>query len=151
MRIIFSTFVTQNYEQVTQKFDQNLLLALSPPFPRVQLIRYDGNRAGDEVHLDLHFLGYRFRWKSLITDYQESNKQLHFVDEGLQLPFPLKYWRHQHEVRRQQDGSLIIDNITYKTGLKVLDFLLYPLLFLQFRYRKPVYRQYFRAKDNESK
>jgi hypothetical protein len=64
MRIRITTLVTQNYRQVADRFDQNLFKALNPPFPPVKLLRFDGSRKGDEVHLQLNFLLFKQVWKS---------------------------------------------------------------------------------------
>jgi ligand-binding SRPBCC domain-containing protein len=143
MRIYITTAVKQPYREVAQKFDQTLFKALSPPFPKVQLLRYDGNQPGDEVHLRINFLFFSQTWKSRITENESRPGEMHFVDEGLQLPFFLRYWRHRHVIRQHGTGSLIIDDITFRGPGLLLSLLVYPVMYLQFVYRKPVYRRYF--------
>jgi ligand-binding SRPBCC domain-containing protein len=143
MRIYITTAVKPPYQEVAQKFDQNLFKALSPPFPRVRLLRYDGNRPGDEVHIRLHFGFFRQTWKSRITAYETEPGKVYFVDEGFGLPFFLCYWRHRHEIRRHGMGTLIVDDITFRAPNRLLGYLCYPVLYLQFAYRKPIYRRYF--------
>ena len=41
------------------------------------------------------------------------------------------------------DGTEIVDDITYKTPTWLTDYLLYPVMWLQFAARKPVYRRVF--------
>lgn len=143
MRICITTAVKAPYQEVVQKFDQSLFQALSPPFPRLYLLRYDGNQPGDEVHVRLHFGFFHQTWKSRITAYESETGKIYFVDEGFGLPFFLRYWRHQHEIRQHGTGSLIVDDITFRAPNRLLDYLCYPVLYLQFAYRKPIYRRYF--------
>jgi ligand-binding SRPBCC domain-containing protein len=143
MRIKITTLVTQNYRQVADKFDENLFKALSPPFPPVKLLRFDGSRKGDEVHLELNFLLFRQVWKSLITEDGVKEGEVYFIDKGTQLPFFLSYWQHTHRICQQGAHTAIIDDIQFKTPFFLFDFLMYPVLYGQFLYRKPVYRKLF--------
>ncbi len=143
MRIYITTTVKAPYQEVAQKFNQKLFTALSPPFPPVHLLRYDGNQPGDEVHVRLNFGFFRQTWKSRITANTTVPGEVYFVDEGFVLPFFLRYWRHRHEIRRHGTGSLIVDDITFRCPNRLLDYLCYPFMYLQFAYRKPIYRRYF--------
>jgi ligand-binding SRPBCC domain-containing protein len=143
MHIQITTIVTQNYRQVADKFDENLFQALSPPFPPVKLLRFDGSRKGDEVHLQLNFLLFRQVWKSLIIEDGSKEGEVYFIDKGIQLPFFLSYWQHKHIIREHGKHTAIVDDIHFKTPFFVFDFLLYPVLYGQFLYRKPVYKKVF--------
>ncbi len=143
MRIYITTAVRQPYQEVAQKFDQKLFEALSPPFPKVRLLRYDGNQPGDEVHVRLNFVFFGQTWKSRITENDSRPGEVYFVDEGLQLPFFLGSWRHRHVIRQQGTGSLIVDDITFRGSNPLFSLLFYPVMYLQFAYRKPVYQRYF--------
>lgn len=148
MKINVSTHVESNMEQVWAQFDESLFKALNPPFPPVKLLRFDGSQKGDEVHLLLNFLLFKQLWKSLITDQGEKDGEIYFVDEGIQLPFFLKKWRHRHRIVRNGRGSTIIDEIEYHTPLPLLDWLMYPAMIGQFLYRKPVYQKFFAKKKS---
>lgn len=139
MNIYIVTQVSQSIPQVFGAFNQELFLALKPPFLPMKLLRFDGCKVGDQVHLDL---GLNV-WISLITEHQIGEDECYFVDEGSQLPFPLKKWRHQHLIKRQGEETLIIDNIDYSTGLKLLDLIVFPFFYFMFWLRKPVYRKFF--------
>jgi len=145
MRIYITTRVEQPYEKVAQKFDQDLFQALSPPYPRVRLLRYNGNQPGDEVHVQLQFGFFRQTWTSRITAHETQPGLVCFTDEGVKLPFFLGYWRHCHEIRQSGTGSLIVDDITFRGRNFVFSLLFYPAMYLQFAYRKPIYRRYFRS------
>lgn len=143
MRFIIITPVAKEYRQVAQGFGQPLFEALNPPFPPVRLLRFDGSTKGDEVHLELNFILFKQVWKSLITENNTSEQEIYFIDEGIQLPFFLRYWRHKHRIVNKGNGTHIVDDITFRSPFILFDFLLYPVLFLQFLYRKPVYRKFF--------
>jgi len=143
MKIKVETVVNADFTKVYTAFDQQLFKALNPPLLPVKLLRFDGCQKGDEVHLQFPF---GVRWVSLITDSQTSMEKFVFVDEGRILPFPLKNWKHQHKVLRKNHKTMIVDDIYYQTHHILLDWLLYPVLYMQFLYRKPVYRRYFEKK-----
>ena len=143
MRLVFETRVAQPPAQVIEGFNRALFDALSPPFPRVHVARFDGSKTGDEVHLELNFLLFRQRWVSVIVEDCANDEEVYFVDEGSELPFFLGYWRHRHRILRDGSGSRIVDDITYRGPNALLSVLLYPGMWLQFAYRKPVYRRVF--------
>jgi ligand-binding SRPBCC domain-containing protein len=144
MTFSISTNVAQSYLEVAQKFDLQLFEALAPPFPKVKVVRFDGCKKGDEVRIEMSILGLKQQWNALIVEQAENDTEWYFIDEGTALPFPLKYWRHRHRVVHQTDGtSRIIDEITYQTPFRIMDFLTFPLFYLQFAARKPIYQKYF--------
>ncbi len=141
MRICIKTNVNKPYKQIFSGFNEALFLALNPPIMPVKLLRFDGCKKGDEVHIQLPF---KMLWISDITDFSETENEIYFIDEGRQLPFPLKQWKHKHRIIKQtENDTLIIDDINFSTNNKLLDFLIYPALWLQFAYRKPVYKKWF--------
>lgn len=145
MKINISTPVAQSMETVWNGFDQHLFSKLAPPFPPVRLLRFDGSEQGDEVHLELNFIFFKQTWVSVITENVKTEKEIYFIDKGTKLPFFLKYWQHKHRIVKSVDmkrgiHSLIIDEIEFESPF---GFLLYPALFLQFLYRKPIYRKIF--------
>jgi ligand-binding SRPBCC domain-containing protein len=129
---------------VREQFDEDLFKALNPPFPPVEVKRFDGCHTGDEVSLELNFILFRQQWTSLITEHGYSESGFYFIDEGKKLPFFLKKWKHRHGIVALTDGTEIIDDISYTSGTLLSDIFLYPLLYLQFAMRKPVYQKYFR-------
>ncbi|HWA06052.1 MAG TPA: hypothetical protein VG961_05855, partial [Ignavibacteria bacterium] len=126
-----------------QAFDINLFMKLKPPLIGLKVKRFDGCAKGDIVQVEISLFGFKQNWTSLITEQVQNEKEIYFVDEGTLLPKPLKYWKHKHIIENSVDSSIIIDDITYRSGSIVVDFLLFPAFFLQFFYRKPVYRSYF--------
>lgn len=129
--------------KVFNAFDEKLFRKLSPPYPKLKLIRFDGSAPGDVVDVELQTGLKSFRWTSLIVDRKVTDSEAYFVDEGQQLPPPLRTWHHKHLVSKNGSGAIIHDIITYSTGIKPLDLLLYPLMKLQFGMRGPVYQREF--------
>lgn len=144
MRLTIQTKVQAHWSKVQKGFNEDLFLELNPPFPKVKLKRFDGSEKGDLVSMELNFLLWKDTWTSEITFDQTSNTGFEFIDEGTQLPFPFKAWKHHHIIKETQGETYIIDDIRFDTNLLVLNVLLYPLLYLQFYYRKPIYRKLFK-------
>ncbi|GEO05991.1 hypothetical protein AAE02nite_36550 [Adhaeribacter aerolatus] len=145
MKIAIHTPVNQDYLSVFRKFDQKLFLQLAPPFPGFKLLRFDGSQPGDRVAVQLNFWLFRQTWTSVITESKTTAQQAYFIDQGQQLPWPLKFWRHQHLIKSNPAGGAIIsDLIQYRTAFRLFDLLIYPFMLAQFSYRKPIYRRYFR-------
>lgn len=143
MKILIETAVKQSVNEVFEKFNGDLFKELAPPFPPVKLLRYDGEKTGDVVSMELNFLLFKQRWTSLITDHQVTENRYYFVDEGTELPFFLNYWHHRHVIESRNGTTFIVDDITFKTPFVLTNYLMYPLLYLQFLYRKPIYRKLF--------
>jgi len=148
MKLKFETQVDQGYLDVKSGFDEDLFRKLSPPFPPVKVLRFDGCKNGDIVSLELDFLLFRQKWTSEITEDQTDEFEFFFVDQGIELPFFLKKWRHKHRVISLGVFSKIVDEIEYKGPFTILTWLLFPVLWLQFAYRKPIYRKAFRRSEN---
>lgn len=146
MHILIKTKVHQSAEQVMAGFNESLFKKLAPPFPPVKLLRFDGSQRGDRVILELNFIFFRQTWESVIVHEKVSEEEISFTDEGAKLPFFLRTWQHHHRVRRLGDHSQIIDDIHYQTPNILLDYLMYPLMYLQFFYRKPIYQKIFNQK-----
>lgn len=143
MQLYLKTSVAENYRSVFNAFDEELFLKLSPPYPRLKLLRFDGSQVGDVVEVELQTGFSRHRWTSLITESAVTDSEAYFIDEGQELPPPLKQWHHKHLVSKDGTGAIIHDIIDYSTGFRMLDLLLYPLMGAQFRMRKPVYKRIF--------
>lgn len=143
MELHLQTKVKKDYLSVFNAFDEQLFKKLSPPFPKLKLLRFDGSEPGDIVEVDLDAGISSFRWTSIITQKDVSPTAAYFVDEGQELPPPLRTWKHKHLVTKNGAGAIIHDVISYSTGFYPLDLLLYPLMRLQFGMRKPIYQQEF--------
>ncbi|WP_201985918.1 SRPBCC family protein [Hymenobacter rubidus] len=145
MHVILRTAVAQPPAQVMAGFSRELFLALAPPFPKLRLRRFDGCRTGDQVEIELDTVAKKLPWTSLITDDGVLLDGTHyFVDEGQVLPPPLRYWQHRHLIEPgPAGGSVIVDNLEYRTASRLLDALIYPAMWAQFAWRRPIYRRWF--------
>ena len=146
MRVVLRTSVPQPPSRVMAGFTRSLFEALAPPFPRLRVLRFDGCRTGDKVEIELDTVVKRLPWTSLITDDGVRPDGTHFfIDEGQVLPPPLRYWRHHHRIEPDPNGgSVIVDDLEYRTASRLLDALIYPAMWAQFAWRKPIYRRWFR-------
>jgi ligand-binding SRPBCC domain-containing protein len=141
--LYFKTQVSASLPVVKAGFTRELFEALSPPFPPVKVLRFDGCAVGDEVHLELSFIVATQHWVSVITEAGETKTDWWFVDVGRQLPFFLASWRHEHRVETTAQGTVIIDSIHYTGPWGVVGWLFYPALWGQFAARSPLYRTFF--------
>ena len=138
MKIYIKTAIPRNYKEVFARFDLNLFTKLSPPLVSLKVIRFDGCKKGDEVHLNVAGK----LWISHITEYYEDKTQIYFVDIGHTIPAPLTYWKHIHRIESNgETSSQVVDDIDFSTGNAFLDKLIYPGLYAMFMLRKPIYKK----------
>ncbi|MDA0314995.1 MAG: hypothetical protein O2829_09550 [Bacteroidetes bacterium] len=145
MYLHLQTAVEKSHLQVKDGFTKSLFSLLAPPFPPVKVIRFDGCKAGDIVDLELNFIFFKQKWTSIIMEDHCDPEAFLFVDEGIVLPFFLGKWRHCHRILALPTGSLICDEIEFEGVYAWMTPILYPILWFQFWYRKPIYRRIFRA------
>lgn len=137
-------YVGGSVREVFAGFTGELFLRLAPKLPPARLLRYDGNQVGDFVIIQIGVPPLAQEWVSEITAHVEDPRESYFVDEGRQLPFPLKRWRHRHRIRQEGPGRVaIIEDITYSAGGGIMNALMRPLLKAQFGGRGPKYREAF--------
>jgi len=137
--------VSASIPYVWKLFTADLLSKLAPPFPIARIIRFDGCQANDQVVIELDFLLYKTRWTSVITSYQTDGQSHVFVDEGTQVPFGIIQWRHEHRIESiNAQETKVIDKIHFQTNYKLLDLLLFPLIWGMIAYRMPLYKKHLR-------
>ena len=97
---VFSFFASaRNLERITPAF---LRFHILTPDPIVM-------RAGTRIDYELTLHGVRLRWRTLIEEFVEDS---HFVD--LQLSGPYRYWRHRHDFKAIDGGTLMLDRVDYE-------------------------------------
>ena len=69
-------------------------------------------RKGAQIDYTIRWLGLPMRWRTLITDYTPP---FSFVDEQAKGPYTL--WRHCHEFREVEGGTVISDCVHYELPL----------------------------------
>jgi len=143
MKIRLVTEINKSFDFVSAHFDRKLFSFLLPPKSVAKLIRYDGFSPGDQIHIQFK-LPWSADWISQITSTRVNSEVFEFVDIGAKLPYGLRGWEHQHLVeKRGNDLTLIVDNMNFKTGCRVMDWLYYPILFMVFYPRKAQYKTYY--------
>jgi ligand-binding SRPBCC domain-containing protein len=130
------------FDQVIAGFNRHLLEALSPPLMKLRILRYDGQSLGDRFCMQLGPKMFNIRWEGLVSAAGRTPGTFWFEDVGVQLPFPLKRWKHKHLVRKSGTGTVIIDIVSFSTGNSILDVLCYPFLKGMFLARISKYQQY---------
>ncbi len=144
MHLLLTTEVAaESPQHVLARFDENLFRTLAPPFPKLRVDRFDGCHTGDTVALSMDWGLFQQPWVSLITDNGANAREAWFVDEGQKLPWPFRYWRHRHLMTQGTPGrTLITEDLTYRTGSTILDWLVRPAIWALLAYRKPIYRRW---------
>ncbi len=138
--IIETTEIPGNYIDVSNMFDENLFQYLLPQFPPSKIEIFEGSKKGNIVQLQIGPL----RWQSIITHDEINESEAFFIDVGKILPFPLRYWKHKHIVRKVDETSCsIIDDMEFSSGIKMIDYLIYPFMKSMFSKRIKQYRAYF--------
>lgn len=152
MRLTIHTTVEKPYDEVFAGFTFDLFKKLTPTNPPVKILRFDGSQEGDEVHIEMTVpvLKRTEMWISRIvrSGKVEGNStysdEYFFIDEGVQLPFFLTFWRHTHRIIRAADGgTVIVDDIEYRTPFWLIPFVV-PAISAQFHARQPLYKEYFK-------
>jgi ligand-binding SRPBCC domain-containing protein len=144
MRLLLSTEISAPSPQyVLARFDERLFRALAPPFPKLRVDRFDGCSPGDLVAITMDWGFMQQPWLSRITEAGDNTIEAWFVDEGQQLPWPFRYWRHRHLMTQSAPGRVAItEDLTYRTPLRLLDWLIRPAVWALLAYRKPIYQRW---------
>lgn len=143
MHIKLNTPVKVNYLEVYSRFDADLFKALQPPWGGLKILEFTGSKKGDRVHLEMS-IPFKTKWIGIITEDGMDHEKAWFVDEGEVLPLGLKKWKHWHIIQKiDENHSLIVDDIEYKTSYKLWSWMLYIPLYGMFWMRKSVYKSYF--------
>ena len=148
MNLYFKTKIQNNFELTVKHFNQDLFIALKPPLLPLDILRFDGVNQGDQFHLKL---GPQ-NWIGKVISSFQNEQEFEFIDVGIKLPFPLKEWRHKHSVLKQdKNNCIIVDDISYSTNNKIVDYIIFPGMWLMFRLRGPLYKKYYQQlKINKS-
>ncbi len=144
MKFRIKTLVEQDYEMVWKGFNRDLFEALSPKFPKINLLRFDGCRKEDEVHLELIFPFFKQNWNSKIISSETLPQGYEFVDQGIKLPFFLSFWEHHHQIYQDFDRTFIVDAIEFKAFNIFFECLIFPSIWFSFKNRSPVYKNFFK-------
>ena len=143
MKIVFKTKVKGHHRSIINRFDKELFMALAPKMAKIKLIEFTGSEKGDKVHIEF-IRPIKTTWISDIIDHGYEQDRSYFIDKGIVLPFPLKFWEHHHIIEKiDENNSFIIDDIRFKGINFIFSLILYPGILMGFLPRKSIYRKYF--------
>ena len=140
-----------NIQDVYSVFDFRLLAALSPPMMKPEAKLYEGNKHGDQLHFLIRTPIGRFPWKGKVTEENISENEIYFVDEGIEMAFGMRAWKHKHRLIKTNEGTLIRDEVFFDTKNPVLKYVLLPGVWMQFLYRKPLYEKIVKKRLAQNK
>ncbi|MFP4470350.1 MAG: hypothetical protein ACLFPE_06685 [Bacteroidales bacterium] len=148
MQIKLISEVNEEFDVVAQGFDEKLFRYLLPPSFIARLVEFGGSAPGDKVHIRF-FIPWPAEWVSRITESYSSAEKMTFTDIGEKLPFGMKSWKHIHTVEMSSlQSARIIDHMHYSFGNKLIDMIMYPVLYFAFAPRKKLYRKYFKNRKS---
>ena len=131
-----------NFEKVSEGFHNIKFVEFLTQSQPVKIIEWTGIQNGKKAHFKLWFFGWR-NFKVSHEAYQKNNKILYFIDRGIDLPFGLSSWEHQHIVKKEKDTVLVKDIVNYSHPNKFIGIILYPMLVFPIIIRKILYKLYF--------
>lgn len=144
MRLLFRTPIKENFLKVKEGFTQELFSALSPPWAKVEIEKFDGCTTGDEIHLKIYQGGVKQKWVSEITSEIQTDDEWCFIDEGKVLPWPMSFWKHRHRVLKMKNGhSEIVDDIHFECTPRWMDYPTYAVVYAVFAIRPARYKKFF--------
>ncbi|MCX7743493.1 MAG: hypothetical protein N2167_02905 [Flavobacteriales bacterium] len=139
-----SEIIPLDAENVFSNFNESLFKAINPWFMPMKVELFEGCLPGHRVIVRLGGPLIDALWVSEIIFLQKNGNEIMFIDIGKELPFPLKNWEHRHRIIKTGNKECkIMDEITYHTFHPWLDFIIKPIMHLQFGVRKKKYSQYF--------
>ncbi|UTR09914.1 hypothetical protein MM300_18815 [Evansella sp. LMS18] len=136
-RFEYKTVIKKDRRLVWDFFSDPANLQKITSFPRVQVIR--DSEQEERIKIKLNFFLFRITWYAVIT---EKRDQDYFIDEGDNLPFPLRHWKHTHQFESSGTGTIMTDKVEYRAFAP--DFLVKMMLILMFKSREKKIRSIFR-------
>jgi ligand-binding SRPBCC domain-containing protein len=103
--------------------DPQNLARITPPWLNFRVTsRRIEMRKGAEITYQIRWLGVRLNWRTVITEYEPP---FFFVDE--QASGPYARWRHWHEFKPTEFGTVVSDFVEYALPLGPLGHLVHRL------------------------
>lgn len=143
MQFTFITHVNAPIDHVAKNFNQELLEKLKPPGVSMELLRYDGQFAGNQLSFKIGIGPFKQQWDGIITAHRYTQAHWLFRDEGLRLPKPLKNWKHTHALKSiDSKTTAVIDRIKFEGNSKLSTLFLVIPMIMMFFMRKPGYKKH---------
>ena len=130
------------FEKVSSAFHSIKIVKFLTGFQPVQIIEWSGIENGKRAHFKLWFFGWK-NFKVKHESYMKSNNELFFIDRGIELPLGVKYWKHKHIIKRNGEGVIIQDLVSFSHANIFMEYLLFPILMFPIIIRKLFYKIYF--------
>lgn len=128
---------------VLSHIGKDMFVALNPPWTSMKVIKFDGTKISDEVHLELNLGFKKAQWISKIVKSEISELEFSFIDLGVKMLPGFKSWHHHHIFRKiDETKTLIQDEIAFETSNVLMDLVYYNAVNLQFLYRKYAYKKF---------
>ena len=143
MKLKFTNEVPFPFEFVVSHIGKDMFLAMNPPWSGVDVQRFDGIKASDEVHLSIHMGPWSVPWISKIVFSELKELEFSFIDIGVKMLPGMKSWHHHHVFRKiDEHKTLIIDDVQFTSTNLATDLFFYNIMSIQFLYRKYAYRKF---------
>ena len=130
------------FEKVSSAFHSIKIVKFLTGFQPVQIIEWSGIENGKIAYFKLWFFGWK-NFKVKHESYMKSNNELFFIDRGIELPLGIKYWKHKHIIKRNGEGVIIQDLVSFSHANIFMEYLLFPILMFPIIIRKLFYKIYF--------
>ena len=145
MQLAYRTRVGQPPETVFPVFGEAAFVESLAPGPMGLRVIRIGLALGDEIEVRFDGLGPRGPWVSRIDSLDRTPDQIWFVDQSIQLPWPFATFRHRHGFVAKGSGTVLVDDVTFTTGARLLGPFVSFGLRLSFVFRRRRYRARFAA------
>ena len=88
---------------------------ITPPELSFKVVEPPSGELGEgvEIGYQLRLWGFKFRWRSVIRDWQPGSE---FSDQALRSPY--RYWNHEHQLVERDGGTQMSDRVSYALPLQ---------------------------------
>ena len=131
-----------DYEKVREAFHSIELVRFLTYLQPINIIEWSGIENGKMAYFKLWFFGWK-NFKVKHESYMKSNNELFFIDRGVELPLGVKYWKHKHIIKKNGEGVIIQDLVSFSHANIFMEYLLFPILMFPIIIRKLFYKIYF--------
>ena len=146
MHLKFENTVLYPYEFVVSHIGREMFVALNPPWSSMELLKFDGTKVSDEVHLNLKLGFVSVPWVSKIVQSELNDIEFNFIDIGVKMLPGMKSWHHHHHFRKVgENKTLIVDDVNFESGNYFLDVFYRNIIKVQFYYRKYAYSNFLKS------
>ena len=129
-------------EDVIQCFHSKEFIKFLTAGQPVKIHEWSGIDNNKQAAFSFWFFGWR-HMSVVHENYNCSKDYLSFEDIGIDLPFGLKSWKHNHIVKPYESGSVIIDKVYIGEKKSLKTFFIYSIMLFPIIIRKITYKIWF--------